>query len=325
MTTETTATEPTATTTTTEPTKTSATTESQDVKATTTAGVTALSTESPGEEAQTTQQQGEPAKWPETWRSDWSGGDEKVAKMLERFESPAALVKSYNEAAKKIRSGELAKPLPKDATPEQIAEYRAEHGIPEKPEGYFEKMPEGLVIGEEDKELFSDFAGAMHELNLPPAAMHKAVEWYYGMQEAQLAKAQEMEKQQAAQASEALRKEWGQDHKANINLITSHLDSLGELKPMLMDALMPDGTRLFNNPDIVKWFAAQARLANPGGTIVPGGGNPSQLDSVQGEIDKIETVMRTRRTEYNKDENMQARLRQLYDTRAQLQAKGKAA
>jgi hypothetical protein len=107
------------------------------------------------------------------WRKSVSGGDEKAVKTFERFATLGDLGKAYREAQAKISSGELAKPLPKDATPEQIKAYREGNGIPEKPEGYFEKLPNGLVIGEDDKPLFEGFAKSMHELNAPPAMIHK--------------------------------------------------------------------------------------------------------------------------------------------------------
>lgn len=257
------------------------------------------------------------------WRKNVAGGED--AKLFERFASPADLGKAYREALKKISSGELAKPLPKDATPEQVTEWRKGNGIPEKPEAYLENLPNGLVIGAEDKELFNGFAAAMHEMNATPAQMHKAIEWYYGMQDAALAKVDKADKEAAQAATDTLRQDWGQDYRANINVAMSFLDSLGkDLKPMVMDATLPDGSRLFNNVDFVKWIVGQAREINPAGHIVPSSGVPD-LQGVEAEISKIEGVMRSNRTEYNRDTKMQERLRQLYDARIKLQSRGKAA
>jgi hypothetical protein len=259
------------------------------------------------------------------WRKNVAGGDEAAVKMFERFATPADLGKAYREAVKKISSGELAKPLPKDATPEQIAEWRKGNGIPEKPEGYFEKLPNGLVIGAEDKPMFDAVAAKFHARNVAPEAMHDLAEWYYGMQDEAVAKAAEKDKQEAQAATDALRQDWGQDYRANINVAMSFLDSLGgDLKNQVMDATLPDGTRLFNNTGFVKWIVAQAREANPAAHIVPSGSD-STIQSVQAEIAKIENVMRTNRASYNQDSAMQERLRQLYDARTKLEQRGKAA
>ncbi len=80
------------------------------------------------------------------WRKQVSGGDEAAAKLLERYTTADAFGKAHLEAVKKISAGEFAKPLPKDAKPEQVTEWRKANGIPEKPEDYFEKLPNGRVI-----------------------------------------------------------------------------------------------------------------------------------------------------------------------------------
>jgi hypothetical protein len=259
------------------------------------------------------------------WRKNVAGGDDAAVKMLERFASPADLGKAYREAVKKISSGELAKPLPKDATPEQVAEWRKGNGIPEKPDGYFEKLPNGLVIGAEDKPMFDAVAAKLHSRNVQPEVIHDLAEWYYGMQDDALAKAQKADQEQSVTATDALRQEWGTDYRANINIANSYLDSLGpELKPLVMDATLPDGTRLFNNTDFMKWFVGQAREINPASHIVPAG-SEATINSVSGEIAKIEKVMSTNRAEYNRDTKMQERLRQLYAAREKLQARGQAA
>lgn len=259
------------------------------------------------------------------WRKNVSGGDEAAAKMFERFSSPADLGKAYREAVKKISSGELAKPLPKDATPEQIAEWRKGNGIPEKPEGYFEKLPNGLVIGAEDKPMFDAVAAKLHARNVAPEVIHDLAEWYYGMQDEALKKTSEKDQQEANAATDMLRQDWGPDYRANINVANSYLDSLGaDLKGQVMDATMPDGTRLFNNPDFVKWIVAQAREANPAAHIVPAGTDNS-IQSVTAERDKILEVMRTDRVRYNRDEAMQARLTKLNAAIEKLQLRGKAA
>jgi len=52
-----------------------------------------------------------------------------------------------------------------------------------------------------------------------------------------------------------------------------------------------------------------ARRLNPAGTVVPNSNNPTQ--AISDEIKKIEALMGT--DEYDKDPDMQQRLRDLYD------------
>jgi hypothetical protein len=215
----------------------------------------------------------------------------------------------------------MAKPLAKDATPEQVTEWRQANGIPEKPEAYFEKMPDGLVIGKDDQPLFSDFAQEMHKLNVAPPVMHAVAKWYYALADRESAAVAESDKRQAAEATQALRDAWGNDYKGNIGQVMSFLDGMGkEMKAQFLDATLPDGRRLFNSPDVIKWLATQAREVNPAGTLIPNAGE-NQMQSLDTEIAGIEKVMRENRAEYNRNDKMQERYRQLLGAREKLKSR----
>lgn len=94
--------------------------------------------------------------WPEDWRSKAAGGDEKLMKFLERYNSPKAVVGALVDARKLISQG-VNRPPKADATPEEVAAWRAENGIPEKPDGYEVSLPDGFVIGEADKPVVDSF------------------------------------------------------------------------------------------------------------------------------------------------------------------------
>src|SRR5215467_12925863 len=71
--------------------------------------------------------------FPESWREDLAGGDNAFRKTLDRFDSPAALAKAYKELTARLSSGDLkaTRPPPGNPTPEQIALWRAEQGLPQ--------------------------------------------------------------------------------------------------------------------------------------------------------------------------------------------------
>ena len=72
--------------------------------------------------------------------------------------------------------------------------------------------------------------------------------------------------------------------------------------------------------DLVKTLVDWARQLNPAGVVLPGaGGNLAK--SIDDEITQIETLMKTDRATYNKDEKKQARLRELYAARDKIGAK----
>ena len=244
--------------------------------------------------------------------------------MLERFATPQDFSKAYLEAVNKIRSGELAKPLPKDATPEQVAEWRKGNNIPEKPEGYFEKLPNGLVIGADDKPLFDEVASKLHARNVQPEVIHDLAEWYYGMQDQQIQAQQTADAQAKPKLEEQLRETWGADFKTNAGIYANYIAAAPkEVQDAMKQARDAEGNFILYRPEIVSWLTAQAREINPAGHIVPNSGEGT-AQSIQGEIDTLEKFMRTNRTEYNKDSAKQQRLLQLYDARIKLKARGAA-
>jgi len=258
--------------------------------------------------------------WGENWRQAYAGEDTKRLNQLERFQSPKAVLDAFFSAQEKIRSGELRSPLPENATPEQVAAYRQQNGIPEKPEGYFEKLPDGLVIGDADKPMFSSFAEGLHKLNADPKIAQYAVSWYNQFQEDAAAKVAEGDNAAKTATEDELRAEWGADYRANINHIQGFLAQAPEgVADLIGNARGADGKAILNDPNVVRWLASVARELNPVGTIVPsGGGSAKGLDD---EISEIETFMRTDRAAYNKDERKQARLRDLYAARERQQGR----
>lgn len=254
------------------------------------------------------------------WRAEAAGEDDKFKSQLERFDSLGSFANSFREAQQKISSGQLKDPLPDNATDEQIKHYREANGIPLEASGYTENLPDGLVLGEEDKEIFSSFAEALHSVNAPPEIAHKAIEWYNGFAEQQQDAMAEIDHEHHMETEDFLRQEWGTDYRTNINVIGAMLEKdMGEdVRTAFMNARAPDGRALMNIPGMMEWLAGKARAEMHPMSMPNQTNDPRQ--TVDDEIAEIEKVMREDRQAYNKDEKMQARLRQLYDIRAKHQA-----
>ena len=169
-----------------------------------------------------------PKAWGEDWRQQYAGADEKLLKRLERYETPKAALDALLEAQKKISAGDFVKPLAADATPEQVAAWREANGVPEKPEAYFDGLPDGVVLGEEDKELFVDFAGKMHELNVPPKTMHAVVEWYNNFRDDQIAHYAQVNQDSKTALEADLKEAWGAGMTPNLNRVKALISKHGE-------------------------------------------------------------------------------------------------
>ena len=213
---------------------------------------------------------------PETPADDWrlkvAGGDKKELKNLERFKTEADLYNSYKELQKKLSSGEYKRDLPKDATPEQVAEWRKERGIPDAPDGYELKLPEGVVLGDTDKPYVDTFLAHAHSKAWTPSQVNEAMEWYVGLQDEQNAKVYEAEDNFRTQAEATLRQEWADGYKANLNRSSAYFHSLPkETQDSFNEARNPDGSRLIDSPALFKFFAELSQQQSPQGVLLPSG------------------------------------------------------
>lgn len=252
------------------------------------------------------------ADWAPDWRLKIAGGDEKIAKTLERFATPKDIHNSWKALQQRLSTGELRSVLPKDAKPEDVAKWRVENGIPEKPDAY--EMPEGLVVGETDKAGVNEFLTAMHGANATPAQVQAGLNAYYKIKEQSIAAMGEADVSHRDEVQDTLRAEWGAEYRGNVNSINAFLDMApAGIKEKLLSARMPDGRAVANDPDMMRTLIAWAREVNPVGTVVPSGGD--QMGAIDTEIDKIRKVMREDRKAYDRDEKMQERFRQLLEAR----------
>ncbi len=231
--------------------------------------------------------------FPESWREELAGGDKAFRKTLDRFENPAALAKAYRELTARLSSGDLraTKPPPDGATPEQIAIWRAEHGLPQTAAAYVDglQLGDGTVTGEAERTLLTSFAEQAFKGRWTADQYNQAVGWYFGMQDRLAAERDQADASFKHQASAELMREWGHDYAINRNAVSQFFDRSfpRDFKDALLTARLPDGRLLANHPTFNKAILEVARSINPSGTVLPnasGGG----LSAVESRIAEIE-------------------------------------
>lgn len=256
------------------------------------------------------------------WRARLAGEDKKLLGYLARIPSEKELVARVKKHDDDLKAGKYLKPLPENPTDEEVAAWRKANGVPGAPEGYLEKLPEGLVVGDDDKPFVDKFLQSMHGANAPPALANAALATYYEIVEEQVAAQAEAENAARGESIEALREEWGGDYRRNLNVMTGFLDTLPEpVANAFRHGKGADGVPLGYNADVLRWLTSLAMESNPVATVVPGAG-ANQASAIADEIAAIDKVMREDRDRYNRDDKMQARYRELID--AQLKLKGKS-
>lgn len=259
------------------------------------------------------------------WRDELAGEDKDFRKRLERFTKPDDFSKSYRALETKLSSGEYRKTLPEKATPEEVATWRKENGIPDKPEGYVEKLalPNGMVLGEEDKPVINAFAQMAQGKNWSPAQYNDAVSWYYETQNKLAGDKQKADHDFMSTAEDTLRTTWGADYRRNMNVIGSIRDTMPEgLRDRLMAGRTADGRMIGNDPEMLGWLVSLGRELNPAATLLPAGGS----DPVKGVADELAEIRKLRTNDpnaYESDKKLQAREIELID--AQLKMKSRAA
>lgn len=266
----------------------------------------------------------EPPAKPLDWadlRTKYAKGDEKLEKRLARYSSVEAALDAMLAAQNKIASGALKEGKPADATPEQLAEWRAQNGIPEKPEDYKIELSDGRTMGEDDKAFVDGFLKYAHESDMTPAQVNKAVEWYQQAQEQQILARQQADAAFHEEAVNTMREEWGSEYKLNVNLIGNLLDGAPEgVKDNVLGARLANGTALGDDPATLRWLASLAREVNPVATVVPGSGG-NAVQAIETEIANIEKLMGDRNSEYWKGptaNKMQSRYRDLIEAKSRV-------
>lgn len=245
------------------------------------------------------------------WRKDIAGEDPERLKTLERFASPKAVYESYDQLRTRLSKGELkaVTPYPDKGTAEQQVAWRAENGVPPSADKYELKLPNGLVIGEDDKPFVENFTKYAHEKNLPNGAVNDAVGWYFQERVARTEAAKAKFDSDKTETAATLGQEWGNEYKPNLNKIQGLLDATipaeqAELKTLINNAIA-------TNPHFARHYAQLALQLNPSGVLVPGDRGANEA-SVSDGIKRIEGIMKTDRPKYNADQKMQDELKGYY-------------
>lgn len=244
-------------------------------------------------------------------------GDAKVLGRLQRYASPEALSDALIAAQNRISSGELKPVLGKNATPEQITEWRAANGIPESPDKY--DLGKDLKLSDQGKAFMERYLPIAHAANMTPEQVKANLGFIAEMNRADVEGRAARDVELEETGEESLRSEWGGEYKRNITFIHNLLDGAAtpEFKDKLLGGRLADGTPIGSDPAALRFLMSLALVQNPTGTLVPGyNNNPTQ--GVDEEIAKIDKVMREDRTAYNKDEKMQARYRELLEAKEKL-------
>lgn len=247
----------------------------------------------------------------DNWRTPFAGTDPKRAQAMERFTTPNDFAESYFKAQERIRSGDVLKPLPADATEDDIKSYREQQGIPLDPKEYLSNLPDGLVIGEVDLPVFEEFATVLHGLHASPAQVHGAIKWYNELEERTLASRHENEEKLKTVSEDTFREEWGSDYRKNTNLINALIDGqFGDGAESVRNAMLSTGNPLMSDSNVLRGLINISRVINPTGVLIDSEIG-DQITSMETELDALKKEMRANIGAWHKNTKGQERFQLL--------------
>lgn len=264
-----------------------------------------------------------PANWPENWPDVMAGGDPKAAAYYRRYHSPAAVGKALLAFRQKMDAGEIARAKPEGdpndpAHQQAMNEWRAQAGVPEKPDGYLDKVPDGIVFGEADKPMLDGFLKDMHAKDVPPAYVHESLRWYKANEERVINERAVSDRQHRATAEDEMRAEWGPDYRGHMQLVhtvvaNEEWGGSQDLATQLYSARLADGTPLGDHPAFLRWAASLGRDLGLHHTVVGAGGSPQAGAARKAELDKLMSDSRSEYWQGPTSEKLKGEYRQILE------------
>ena len=226
-------------------------------------------------------------QWPEDWRQQLAGDDEKALKQLERYEDPTAIWTKTRALEQKLSSGEYRQttPFPEAGTEQEQAEWRRQNGIPEGPDKY----QLSRQVEEEQMAEIEPFLEYAYNKNLPADVADAVVNYFYENAERGEEAISVADEADAETTEDFLRAEWGDDFRRNQNKVRGVLDMVPDGPDSLLEARLPDGSKLANSPAFQQFLLMAADAINPTMVVPPGGGDV--MSSIMDEIDEIKSIM----------------------------------
>jgi len=215
-----------------------------------------------------------------------------VLKRLERYATPREVAMALAGLQERINAGELRSHLPKNATPEQVNQWRQENGIPESPEKYDLKLKDGTVLSDADKAVVDGYLKAIHGKNANNDVATEGLNWYFEEVGRQRAARLERDAEFARSTEDVLRTEYGADYRANMNLVRGLIDLAPEaVRADLQGARLGSGDPLLSHPETIRWLVNLAREINPPTALVTNTG-AGVVTSIEDELKTIEGWMK---------------------------------
>ncbi len=213
-----------------------------------------------------------------TQNTDWKASlsDEiRNEKSLENISDIESLAKGYVHAQRLVGADKI--PVPnKFATEEDWNKVYEKLGRPKSADEYKFNLPEDKTV---DEAALKTFAEQAHKLGLLPGQADGVVKFYNDMIGQELSNANSIAEAARNKATTELKTEWGQAYDQKLTAANNVVASV--FPPGFMSMNMEDGTKIGDNPAVIKAFAMLAermgedKIVQSDGPIMQ---TPKQID-----------------------------------------------
>jgi hypothetical protein len=267
-------------------------------------------------------------KWPDNWQAMLAGDDKKKLAQLGRYATPDNLFDSWLSQSKKISSGELVGNKPDGDDEVAMNAWKVSMGIPNNPEGYYDNIPDGLVIGDDDKPIVDAFFKDAHAANQTPESVHMAVSWFKQHEQQVIEERSNADEDAVVKCQDEMIEEYGGNWSRYRNAVKGDLAMFGgeDFENFIMSARLSDGTPLGSNTEVMKYLVNAALARNPmaTATISPAAGK-TRGQTIQTELNALTAKQGDRTGPYWRGpeaESMQARWLELTQMQMDDEARG---
>ena len=246
------------------------------------------------------------------WREQFGGG-EKGMKQLQRFESAPKFLEAYLEAQKTISSTRKDK-LPENPTEAELGKWRKANDIPQTADEYSLDFGDGVVLGDADEAFVRSMLPALHAQNISQSSATALISEQLKQQALFIEQVHDQDVANRDAASQVLKEAWGDDFKANQNIVEGVINQIPEaVRDLVLGARLGDNTKLLDSADVVMWLANMGQRMNPSGTIL-NEGNRASPD--KDRIKELKSMMGNKYSDYWQDPSIQEEYRTLLDRQA---------
>ena len=218
--------------------------------------------------------------------TDWRASlpeDIRTEKSLETIKDISSLAKSYIHAQKLVGSDKI--PIPnKHATEYDWNVVYEKLGRPKSAAEYKLAIPQGMAVNEESLNVFKNTS---HKLGLLPKQAEGMVAFYNEMQSATNAEQDKIAAQARTEATNNLKKEWGQAFNQKLNQASQVANKY--LDAGFASLTLSDGTKLGDHPSFIKAFASIASEMGEDQLVSTVGNNfltPAEINKQISELQK---------------------------------------